>query len=296
MPIRPLRGKPIPSHPAFVYANRFVVLFRAEGSYRKLFSIQFERRDNGLGYYVHLPYFAHTRGILSTISINGAGPRRYSLRPTGTTTTEKLKYTHHPDGEAHFSQDGKVYTRVRTQTTPLHHYEQHLFTVNFWGVEHFELAQAKDLKDPKPDRAAVRFDPEDLTLPASQYAGRIVGSRYTMPPGGIEVANKVAARGSILEPVAFRRWDGSFDHGIPLFPVLHQDDEFFIVLTYLVMDRSSGHAHESLMLMGGLHEPQGKAGPLNGIIVHNTDHDPDEWAALVQERGTIDLPPGFRRA
>jgi hypothetical protein len=277
-----------------VQAGRFVVLFQAEGTYRKLFSLQFERRDNGLGFYVHLPYFSHTRGVLGNFQIEHSdGPTQMSLQTNGTTTTEKLKYTHHPDGRAHFSQDGKALTEVKTQTAPLALHRGHLFTVNFWGVEDFALVESRDLKGPKPDRTPIRFDPEDLALPASQYAGRILGTAYTVPLQGIQVNAKAASRGKIVEPVSYKRWDGSFGHGIPVFPTLHQADEFFIMLTYLPMDRASGHSDPSLTLTGGFHEPSGKTGPLTGIMIHYTDRDPAGWDALVKSRGTIDLPPGL---
>lgn len=280
-----------------VYANRFVVLFKAEGQYRKLFSVQFERRASGLGYYVHLPYFAHAQGLLANIVIEpGGGPTQIDFRATGTTTTERLKYSHHPDGRAHFSQDDKALTRVVTNTRPLSDHGDHLFTVNFWGVDTFELAAARDLKGPKPDRAPIRFDPAEEALPASQRAGRIVGTRYTVPQRGIKVDDAVASRGGIVEPVGFVRPDGTRGHGIPIFPTLHQKDEFFIMLTYKPMDRATGQDEASLTLIGGFHEPEGKDGPLTAIAIFYMDRDPAEWEELVRDRGTIDLPPELRRA
>jgi hypothetical protein len=60
------------------------------------------------------------------------------------------------------------------------------------------------------------------------------------------------------------------------------------------MDRSTGDDASSLVLVGGWNEPQGSNGPLTAIGIHYTDRDPDEWERLVQERGTIDLPPDIR--
>jgi hypothetical protein len=104
------------------------------------------------------------------------------------------------------------------------------------------------------------------------------------------------AEREIVEPVAFRRGDGSYGHGIPLSPTLQQADEFSIMLTYLPLDRATGHGDASLTLIGGFDEPQGKEGPLTGIAIFYTTRDAAEWAELVQERGTIDLPPELRKA
>jgi hypothetical protein len=293
--VRP--GNLAPASPSvLVESQKFVVLLNANDGDRRLFSVQFERRANGLGYYVHLPYFAHARGVLSRIVVPGpaAGPTKVDLQPAGTTTTQRVKFTHHPDGAVHFSQDGKVLTKVRTRTPPLSTYQRHLFTVNYWGLDAFETAAPKDLKGPKSDRTSVRFQVDDLSLPVSQLAGRIVAEQIGVPPGGIDIDPKVVARGPITEPIIYRRADGSRNHGIPLFPLRRQPDDFGIILTHLPNDRSSGMDAASLVLVGGWDEPHGKQGPLTGIAIHYTDHDPAEWDKLVQARGTIDLPPHLR--
>jgi hypothetical protein len=278
---------------AFAEAEKFVVLLNVEGVYRRLFSVQYERRANGLGYYVHLPYFAHTEGVLGRLVVEAppGSQSQINLRDMGTTTTHRLKFVHNADGEAHFSQDSRVFTRVRTQTPPLTTYQRHLFTINFWGADAFEVAQAKDLRGPRSERTSIRFDPPAPPLPASQIAGRIIAEQVTVPPGGIAVDPRVAARGKITEHIVYTRGDGSQNYGIPLVPLLHRADVFFIILTYIPMDRSSADAAASLTLVGGWSAPQGAARPLTGLIIHYTDRDPEEWERLVRERGTIDLPP-----
>ena len=56
---------------------------------------------------VHFPYFKHTRGLLSVVSVPQMRTADVSLEPGGKCTSHLVKYTHHVDGEAHFSQDKK---------------------------------------------------------------------------------------------------------------------------------------------------------------------------------------------
>lgn len=279
-----------PTHPSFVHSERFTVLFGTPGNYRKLFKVQFERHLHGLGFFVHLPYFTHTRGLLGPITLPaGPGERNIDYGSNSTTTNERVKYTHHPDGRAQFSQDGKIVTEVVTQAVPLNQHESHLFTVNFWGIQDFAMATAKDLKPPTTDNAPVMFEPQDLTLPPREQVGRIIASRYTVPYTGMQVAPQVASSGKIQTPVVLRRWDGELDHGIPIFPAYMQLNEFHIRLRYVSMARTATQQESGLSLIGGFHAPLGIEGPVRGIFITYAARGDAEWVQLQYERGTVDL-------
>lgn len=53
---------------------------------------------------------------------------RIYLKENGKTTNEVVKFTYHTDGNAHFSLDGKIYTKVKTQAMPINGKQTHLFT------------------------------------------------------------------------------------------------------------------------------------------------------------------------
>ncbi len=73
----------------------------------KLFQVQFAHD----GFFVHFPYHPKSPGIL----LRGAAPFGNSIDTTelGRVTAHQVKYTHHVNGECHFSQDNKIYTAVR---------------------------------------------------------------------------------------------------------------------------------------------------------------------------------------
>ncbi|MCA9880031.1 MAG: hypothetical protein KC442_19690, partial [Thermomicrobiales bacterium] len=182
-----------------------------------------------------------------------------------------------------------IITEVVTHTLPLNEYESHLFTVNFWGVQDFQMARAKDLKAPTTDSAPIMFEPQDPSLPSRQQVGRIVATRYTVPYTGLRVAPQVAASGKIQTPVSFQRWDGGHDHGIPIFPPAMEIADFHITLRYVPMERTETDNESALLLLGGFHAPLGDVGPVRGICINYAQRDDAEWERLVRERGTVDL-------
>src|SRR5450432_4000472 len=65
------------------------------------------------------------------------GGATISLREGGFTTRHLVKFSHHPDGEAHFSQNGKVRTLVRRVSFPLASSKRYLFHVRLYNVREF---------------------------------------------------------------------------------------------------------------------------------------------------------------
>lgn len=58
-------------------------------------------------------------------------PTSLSLIDGGKVTSHKVKYSHHPDGRTHFSQDGKIFTKVIKSSASFDEVDGHLFTVQF---------------------------------------------------------------------------------------------------------------------------------------------------------------------
>lgn len=80
------------------------------------------------------------------------------LANSGKVTSHLVKYTHHPDGGAHFSQDGKVFTRIRNKSFPLKQSNNHLFAIRAQGLGQFKQADPKkDTIEPKLERTVLNF-------------------------------------------------------------------------------------------------------------------------------------------
>ncbi len=158
-----------------VYVNRFqskkFVFTVQRGIKRhKIFQIVFGKSDGSL--YVTFPYFQNQKGILST----GTIPRflekgNVNLQEKGKVTSHLVKYAHHPDGQVHFSQDGKIRTSVKRQSLPLKSAEGHLFTINLQDLSSFDTDSVADDRPPKKSRTTLNFKFHEDT-PAIKFVAR----------------------------------------------------------------------------------------------------------------------------
>lgn len=131
--------------PAFV-SERFVITVKAGNVRKKLFQIMFQKKDGSM--FVAFPYYKDTTGILtlSTLNANATYPAKLPLKIGGKVTGHKVKYTHHPDGTVHFSQDSKILSNVRKQSVPLTNADGHIFTVQLQGLDDFTNLKEREKK------------------------------------------------------------------------------------------------------------------------------------------------------
>ena len=153
-----------------IRTKKAVVAVETPSGKYKLFQILF-RPDGSI--LVPFPYFAHSSAQLAegTLKAGQTYPVNYTVK--GKVTLHRVKYTHHSDGEAHFSQDGKILTRIRKRANPLHTHIGHLFTVQLQGLSDFQRVQDRDLRanDRKIVCASFGSEPASLKLLAYLYAG-----------------------------------------------------------------------------------------------------------------------------
>jgi hypothetical protein len=104
----------------------------------------------------------------------GQATGEVSLVERGKCASHKVKYTHHPDGRAHFSQDGKIYTKILRQSVPLKSIEGHVFTVQAAGLHEFQPAtRRKDLAEPTASRVNLPFELGSELPQAIKIVGRL---------------------------------------------------------------------------------------------------------------------------
>jgi hypothetical protein len=80
-----------------------------------------------------------------------------NLEPTGNVTSHQVKYVHHPDGEVHFSQAGKIKTSIRRKCLPLIKAEGHLFTIQLQNISSFETDPVREDHPAKQSRTTLNF-------------------------------------------------------------------------------------------------------------------------------------------
>ena len=98
-------------------ADRVVMGVQNASMHKKIFQINFKSKDGSL--FVSVPYANLGMGRIGVVECPPGEPDSLLFGDSAPVTTHSVKYSHHPDGEAHFSLDGKVFTRVRKRAESL---------------------------------------------------------------------------------------------------------------------------------------------------------------------------------
>jgi hypothetical protein len=157
-------------------SEKFVIAVEAPSGKFKLFQIVCGR-DGSI--FVPFPYYKHSSAQLTERTLNGGQKYPSDLNVAGPLTMHHVKYTHHMDGEAHFSQHGKILTKIRRRANSLQAYSGHLFTVQLQGLSDFEQVKDGDLH--KSGRLLVcgrlPSEPASLKLVAHVYSAAELAQR-----------------------------------------------------------------------------------------------------------------------
>ncbi len=153
-------------------SEQTVVTVQVGATRFKLFQVFFGR-DGSL--FVTFPYFGHRTGILAAATIpgNGQNTSQVNLQVGGKIASHLVKYSHHPDGRAHFSQTGKVRTEIKRQSVALNVQHGHIFSLLVQGLNAFD--KADDTKDvgSSPKRTALTFQVAgSAEIGAIKFVGR----------------------------------------------------------------------------------------------------------------------------
>jgi len=156
---------------AAVRSEHVVCVVKVSELRAKAFQIGFDK-DGTL--FIHFPYFQHRTGILSSSEIPATGERKadVNLEQGGKVTSHRVKYSHHPDGRAHFSQDGKIFTAIKRQSISLDTQNGHMFSLYIQGLHALDVAKrAKNVEGVSVNRSVIDFQIEP-TAEAIKFVGR----------------------------------------------------------------------------------------------------------------------------
>ncbi len=162
----------------FRYAPLYIVAAnRAGGLHHKLFQVRIVSGINP-SLAVDFPYTPFESGIAmrSQWSLEDPNQRTFQwLDPsTSMTTSQRPKYSHHRDGRAHFSQDGKIRTTVKRLACPLRDINGHAFTVHVQGINQFpELAEKDVIQAQKGTRSIIGYTADEKAPKMISIAGSV---------------------------------------------------------------------------------------------------------------------------
>jgi hypothetical protein len=232
--------------------------------------------------YVHFPYFQHRIGILSSSEIPATGERNadVNLEDGGKVTSHRVKYSHHPDGRAHFSQDGKIFTAIKRQSIPLNTQNGHMFSLCIQGLHALDTA-----KTPRDDEGnSVARSVIDFHIEPIPEAVKFVGRWFDMSKLLVSDPNAtIGPRQTAVDPDGVR-----FDTVLVASP--YADAKHVLVITCVAIPRL-GPDPEIFLFHGGfdaretMTDPTKQAGFLAFLY-------PLSEAAKVRERlGSVDYIP-----
>ena len=114
----------------FFAAKMSVVVVGDSESKHQICQIVFGKKDGSI--YLSTPYFGAGHGVVTNAAIGNGPPYKISLADRGKVTSHLVKLAHHPDGEVHFSQKGKVKTEIRRTSFPLSTSIGHIFQLHIY--------------------------------------------------------------------------------------------------------------------------------------------------------------------
>lgn len=178
----------------------FDIIVKSSTGLRRIAKVRFAA-DGSI--YVFFPGFVKTDGVAckAVLRAGKAITSSLDLTENGKVTSHLVKYSHHSDGEAHFSQDGKVHTYIRRKSVPLGLQRGHLFTIQLQKTDSFPLLQSARKKQvtlvrPSEEGAlkftAWRYHIADLGVPSNVTT--------SMRPGGIQTPDGKMRQGFFIAP------------------------------------------------------------------------------------------------
>ena len=231
-----------------IRTERCIIAVEVDSKQYKLLQVIF-LKDGSLC--VNFPYFKHADGLTSLVTVpaNITYPANPELNPGGKATTNLVKYSHHPDGRVHFSQDGRVRSTVRKQSVPLTKANDHIFTIKLQGLSEFEIGEREaKSKQPPSKRKTVNLRFHDI----KPEAFKIVGRWYSKAnlAGRLKIKANSPVFLGMSEDGKNRSW------GILLadpFPI--ENEEYFLMLNFEPVPKFDEHRDASLTFIGGFDHP-----------------------------------------
>lgn len=157
--------------------KRTTLAAKVAGVRYKLLQIMYGKKDGSI--FISFPYFENTDGLVSLVNFPGGikQPTDLGLTPGGKVTSHLVKYSHHPDGRAHFSQDSKVRTEVLKNAAPIAEINGHFFTAQLQGLHSYK-SESK-LTPNSSQKVTLDFDfgeeePESIKIVGRLYSTEVL--------------------------------------------------------------------------------------------------------------------------
>lgn len=225
-------------------ADRVVIAVQNGSMRKKILQINFKSKDGSV--FVSVPYAKLGAGRVGIVEHPPGDPDSLRFGENAPVTSHSVKYSHHPDGEAHFSLDGKVFTRIRRKAVPLTAAEGHIFTVMVQGLARFEDLSDKDVATPK--RGIVPMPVREGPIEALKFVGHLYSATH--------FAKRLLLPQMDSPFIPLMTPDGRRLVGIVLATRLRQSNlQYLLIVSVEPIDTISKYSDLYVSLMGGFDPP-----------------------------------------
>lgn len=265
-------------------SKRTTLAAKVAGIRYKLLQIMYGKKDGSI--YISFPYFENTFGLISLVNFPGRikQPADLSLTPGGKVTSHLVKYSHHPDGRAHFSQDSKIRTAILKNAAPLSEINGHFFTAQLQGL-HCYKSESK-LTPNSNEKITLDFDFGEREPESIKIVGRLYSTEVLMNSivGEVEGPKVQVETDSGEKGVAFLIGDP-----------FNRKHEKIMLITCKVIPRLDSNADTALTFIGGFDHVD---------MVNNTNLDTaflalsypvSDYDELRKRVGTVDIEKVIKR-
>lgn len=180
-------------------AKRHVIAVETPSGANKIFALGYSKSDSSI--FIDLPYLecGGLIGVATGIRNETGILSDRGFKPFAT-TKHGIKFSYHPDGTTHFSQDGKINKTLPHRGIPLAEKTGPICTITAYGLDRFRRASQKDLQEDPAKKGiwALTSSKElpgvaftvflkrevDVLVPPSEGVGSPIGT-VTTPAGSI---------------------------------------------------------------------------------------------------------------
>lgn len=206
------------------------------------------------------------------------------LRPQGKCTSHNVKYAHHIDGEAHFSQTGKILTKIRRQSVPLRSNAGHIFTLLVQGLRHFQAAdKPKDNVTMTKKRTNLTVDLGNESPEAIKFVGRVFDARLIGPLLKGDYPDRI---GPFL---SYRIEEGDIMHGLCIGNPHDTSDQTLLLVTYHVIPRLDKTREAAMMFVGGFDPSEQVANSTRTTSMLALNYPAESFEELRAQIGSVDF-------
>lgn len=118
-------------------------------------------------------FFNDPNGLLTELLLDpNFQSQRIDFSKNAKAVSHLVKYTHHIDWNAHFSQDWKILTKVRKKAVPIKDLAWHVFTIMLQGFQWFNEMNESDYNSKKQWKYTIDFTEMNDTLEWVKFVGR----------------------------------------------------------------------------------------------------------------------------